>query len=312
MFQLYKKRNFNDLINDTFIFFRVMGKDYFGNYIKVAGGFLLVLLLLVYLVGNVFFKNLFAGIQTYEQQQMLSKYFDDNVAYFVIVGAVCALLILLISAISYAFPVVYLKLMEYSNSAPKTRDIVRGLKKKLGKLVLFLLMSLITFVPIGLVLGGLCVLLMAILIGIPIAIIVFAFMSCWVSLTLYDYLNNDSGFFTAMKNGYNLIFVNFWPHVGATGIFYIIVYVVQGAISLLFYILGGALTMMNTQPGGDRDALSTLGVLMLISFIISTLVSYLLNNLIMISQGIIYYSGREANENNSLQADIDLIGTDIE
>ncbi|KAF2516890.1 hypothetical protein E0W68_11790 [Flavobacterium salilacus subsp. salilacus] len=311
MFQLYKKRNFNNLINDTFIFFRIMGKSYFGNFLKIAGGFILVLLLLFYLVGYVFFKNIFGGIQSYEQQQMLSKYFNDNVAYFVVVGIICALLILLISAITYAFPVVYLKLMEHSNDTPKTADIIKGLKKRVGKLILFLLLSIITFVPIGIVLGALCVLLMVILIGFPIAVIIFSALSCWVSLSLYDYLNNDTGYFTAMKNGYNLMFTNFWAHIGTTAIFYIIIYIVQMAISLVFYIIGGAATMMSIQPG-DEDAFSTLGTLMLVSFIISILVSYLLNNLIMISQGIIYYSSREVNENNSLQADIDLIGTDIE
>ncbi|AXG74950.1 hypothetical protein DVK85_12210 [Flavobacterium arcticum] len=315
MFQLYKKRNFNDLINDTFIFFRLMGKNFFGNYIKIVGGFLLVLLLLVYLVGNVFFENMFGGMQNYEQQQMLSKYFDDNVVYFIIAGGFCALLILFISAITYAFPIVYLKLMENNNNnnnAPKTTDIIKGLKKSIGKLIVFLLLSTITFLPIGLLLGSLCVLLMVILIGFPIAIVIFAALSCWISLSLYDYLNNDNGYFTAMKNGINIMFSKFWVHIGTTAIFYIIAYVIQGAIFLLFYTIGGAITMMNIEPGNNQDTFSTLGILMLLSLIISTLVAYFLNNLIMISQGVIYYSGREANENNSLQADIDLIGTDFE
>ncbi len=311
MFQLYKKRNFNTLINDTFIFFRVAGRDYFSNYIKIVGGFLLVLLLLVYLVGNVFFKNIFGGIQNYEQQQMLSKYFDDNITYFIIAGSICALLILFISIITYAFPVVYLKLME-NNNIPKTANIIKGLKKSVSKLIVFLLLSLITFLPIGLMLGGLCFLLMFILIGFPVAIVIFAALSCWISLSLYDYLNNNSGYFTAMKNGFNIMFSNFWAHIGATAIFYIIVFIVRGAVSLLFYIIGGAFTIMRETPENTTSSLSTLGTLMLVSLIISTLVSYLLNNLIMISQGVIYYSGREANENHSLKADIDLIGTDIE
>lgn len=312
MFQLYKKRNFNALINDTFIFFRVMGKSYFGNYIKIAGGFILVLLLLFYLVANVFFKNMFGGIQNYEQQQMLSKYFDDNIVYFIIVGGLCALLILFISAITYIFPIVYLKLMEGNNGTPKTTEIIKGLKKSIGKLILFLLLSIITFLPIGLLLGALCALLIVILIGFPIAIIIFAALSCWISLTLYDYLNNNSGYFTAMKNGFNIMLSNFWAHIGTTAIFYIIVYIVQMAISLLFYIIVGAFTMMRETPENTTSSLSILGILMLISFIISILVGYMLNNMIIIGQGIIYYSGREANENHSLKADIDLIGTDIE
>ncbi|QYJ67477.1 hypothetical protein [Flavobacterium litorale] len=314
MFQLYKKRNFNSLMNDTFMFFRMMGKDYFGNFIKIAGGILLVLLVLVYLAGDIYFESIFtSGVQGVDNNNILTKYFDDNLAYFITIGCIIALLIVIITAISYAFPVVYLKLLENKKNTT-TKAILKGLKSNTWKIIKFLLFSLFTFLPIATIVLTLSALLIVILIGIPIVIIMFAFINCWISLAFYDYLNNNSSYFEAMGNAWKAVFSNFWTHVGVTTIFYVIVYTVQSIISVVVYIIIGAFTMMssNKYDGSSTDTASTLGQLLLISTLLSVLLSYLLNNLIMVNQGIIYYSAREADENNSLHADIDLIGNDLE
>ena len=313
MFQLYKKRNFNALINDTFIFFRVMGKNFFSNYIKITGGFLIILLLLTFLVGKVFFENLFYSANSVEQQNMLSKYFDDNLGYFITVGSMCALLMIFITAITYAFPVVYFNLIKNNNNSnPTTKELIKGLKGSVWKIIKFIFWSLIIFTPIIAILGSICVLLMMILVGIPLAVIVFAFISCWASLTFYDYLSNDVSFFKALSNGWKLVFINFWPNVGTTAIFYVIVYIVHSVVSIILYIISGLFTLMDIDPGNRADTMSSFGLLILIVFIISTALSYLLSNIIVVNQGIIYYSSKEETENNSLSSDIDLIGENIE
>ncbi|MBY8963908.1 hypothetical protein KJK34_14200 [Flavobacterium sp. D11R37] len=312
MFQLFKKRNFNNIFNDTFTFFRVAGKNYFSNYIKIAGGFLLVLVVLMYLGAKVFFEGLFTRFTNPQQDQLLESYFYDNTGFFIATAIFCGILILVLSAINYAFPVVYLRIME-TKPSPTTGELVSGIKKSFGRVIIFSLLSLITFLPIAAILGVICVLLIMILIGIPVALFVFAFISCWVFQSFYDYLNNNNGFFTSMRNGYNNVFSNFWAHTGSTAIFIIILYVVQTITSLIPYIIGGFLTLTEIQgPEDQADALSTMGVLMLVSFLISSVVGYLLTNVLLINQGMIYYSSRENIENNSLHSDIDLIGTDIE
>ena len=55
MFQLYKKRDFNELVSDTFDFFKIHGKNYFKNYFIINGGFLLILVVLLYFV----YENIF-------------------------------------------------------------------------------------------------------------------------------------------------------------------------------------------------------------------------------------------------------------
>ncbi|OIQ17297.1 MAG: hypothetical protein BM557_08790 [Flavobacterium sp. MedPE-SWcel] len=313
MFQLYKKRNFNALINDTFIFFRAMGKNFFGNYLKITGGFLVILLLLTYLIGKVFFENIFLSTNSVEQQNMLSKYFDDNLVYFITIGSICALLMMLITAITYAFPVVYFNIIkDNKNITPTTKELVKGLKGSVWKIIKFIFWSLIIFTPIIAILGSICVLLMMILVGIPLAVIVFAFISCWASLAFYDYLSNDVSFFKALANGWKLVFVNFWPNVGTTVIFWVMVYIVHSIVSIIFYIISGLFTLMDIDPTNHADTMSSFGILILIVFIISTALSYLLSNIIVVNQGIIYYSSKEEIENNSLRSDIDLIGENIE
>lgn len=310
-FQLYKKRRFGEIINDTFTFFRVTGKNYYTNFLKISGGFILIILLLFYLAADVFFKNLLSGMRTPTQQQMLSAYFDDNFGLFLVAGIVCALLLILVTAITYAYPVVYMRIME-NGETPATPQLIKGLKSVFGRIVKFILFTFITFVPIAAILGVICVLLIAIIIGIPVAILVFSFLSCWMSLTFYDYLNNEHGYFTAMKNGYNLLFVNFWAHSGSTAIFYIMIYMAQSVVSVVFYVIGSLFVMMDSTPETLNSNFSSLGIIMLFSLLISIVLSYLLTNILMVNQGIIYYSSKEVNENNALKDEIDLIGAEIE
>lgn len=312
MFKVYKNRNFNDLINDTFVFFRQEGKNYFGNYFKITGGLIVIFTILVYLISDIFFENFFNQFNSVQQQQMLEKYFDDNSAYFVTIGIITCLITLFISAINYLFPVVYFKHLA-DGTEPTTKSIFKGIKSRIGKIIIFLLGSIITFIPIGIVLFIFCGLLVMILVGIPISIIVFAAMVNWVSQSLYDYTLNKHGFFTAFGNGFKIIFSKFWSNVGTTAIFLIIAYIVQIAILIIFNVINGLITMNSIDTGTDKSStLSVLGILILISFIVATIISFILQNVIMVSQGVIYYSNKELKENHSLHENIDLIGQDIE
>ena len=45
-FVFYKKRNFNDYINDTFAFFKKYARNYFSNYLAVNGAMIIAITLL--------------------------------------------------------------------------------------------------------------------------------------------------------------------------------------------------------------------------------------------------------------------------
>lgn len=311
MFQLYKQRNFSDLINDTFLFFRKSGKNYFRNYFIINGGFLLILIVLIYLVSKVFFDGLFSSFGTPKANELIENFFSDNLTYFIITAIFAVILILLLTMLSYSYPVIYLKLLE-KNENPDTSQIVAAIKAKTGKIILFALLSLVTFVPIACISLLISGVLVFILIGIPLFVVVLAAITCWIFLSFFDYINNDTDYFTAMGNGYRMLVNKFWHNVGTTAIFMLIVYIVHSIISFIPYIIG-MISMFSEMPrdGGTPD-LSFFGVMMLITIILSTLLSFILTNLTIINQGIIYYSSLEQQQNNSLHSEIDQIGSDSE
>ena len=60
VFQLYKKRDFSALMNDTMDFFKQCWKNYFRNYVIVNGALLLLMCVLYFL----FFKDMLKNIYT--------------------------------------------------------------------------------------------------------------------------------------------------------------------------------------------------------------------------------------------------------
>ena len=82
------------------------------------------------------------------------------------------------------------------------------------------------------------------------------------------------------------------------------------------YFIGIFLVYTNGNPyattASQTEYLSTMGVLMTVVMALSIVLSYFFNNFILVNQGIIYYSLREENENNTPKSQIDLIGTKSE
>lgn len=313
MFPLYKTRNFSAIINDTFSFFRQNGKNYFKNYLILNGGMLLVLLVLCFIMGKVFFEHLFSGVGSQDSQQLINAYFNNNLGFFIIAGIATGIIVLLMTIVNYSYPVIYLNLSE-KHENPDAKQIMTVLKSKIGKILLFGLMSLITFIPIAIVIGLFSMLLIVIIIGIPVAIILFAGFGCWLYLSFYNYLNTNCSYFTAMNNGWKMLFKNFWFHAGGTMIFYLIIYTVQGILAFIPYIIGLVSIIVTTENNapGKEETFSTIGILMLIVFMVYIVLTYLLSNVVMIGHGMIYYSCKEQNENKSLHNEIDLIGSDFE
>lgn len=313
MFPLYKTRNFSAIINDTFSFFRQNGKNYFKNYFILNGGMLLILLVLCFIMGKVFFERLFSGINSQNSEQLINDYFNNNLGFFIIAGFATGIMILLMTIVNYSYPVIYLNLTE-KHENPDAKQILAVLKSKFGRILLFGLMSIITFVPIAILLGFFSMLLIVIIIGIPVAIILFAAFTCWLYLTFYDYMNTNNSYFSSMGNGWKMLIKNFWIHAGCTTIFYLIIYTVQGILAIIPYMIG-IITMIVTaenNPSATEETFSTIGILMLIVFMVYIVLAYLLSNVLMVGHGMIYYSCREQAENKSLYNEIDSIGGDFE
>lgn len=305
MFKLYRLRDFSALINDSFSFFKFHGKNYFKNYFIINGGILVVIALLTYLTTNVIFTSI-GDLNSPGAQEMLLDYFDNNLWYFIGVGGVIFLLLMILSLLNYSYPVLYLKTLQ-NNQKPTVKDILTLLKSKAGKIILFPIASLISFIPLFTIIALISAFFIMTIIGIPVACIIIAAMGSWMMLSFYDNITTDNGFFTSFSKGITMLTNRFWQNVGVTIIIAIVVFCTNLFFSMIPKLLGIFTLLTETT-----DISSVSVIIAIISTIISVFVSYLLTNLTVISQGMIYYSYEESVHNNSLDSEIDLIGGESE
>lgn len=317
MFELYKKRDLSANFSDTTAFFKSFGKHYFKNYFVINGIFLMVLVVLIYFISKIYMEVLFSGITNRQNNpNYLMAYFNNNIPFIMGGFLFTFLLIVILSMLNISFPVVYLKLFEKNNSNNfSTQEIINSLKANIGKMIVFFLGCLFIIMPLAIIIFGLLVLLCFILIGFPLLFIVGPAFISWITLSYYEYILKDVGFFTALSNGFALVKQQFWNTVGTTFLMFLLVQTIQGFLTLIPYLLGvvGMFVSPNTSGwNAQTDKYSTIGVLFAVIMVFSILLNYVFNNLIIINQGLIYYGLQEEKENNSTKSQIDLIGTDLE
>jgi hypothetical protein len=318
MFELYKKRDLSANFSDTTAFFKTFGKHYFKNYLVINGIFLMVLVVLIYFISKVYMEVLFSGISNAQNNpNYLMDYFNNNMALIAGGFLITFLLIVILSMLNISFPVIYLRLVEKTNSDNfSTQEIINGLKSNIGKMIVFFLGSLFIIMPLAIIVFGLLFLLCFILIGIPLIIIVGSAFMSWITLSYYEYILKDVGYFKAVTNGFSMVKQQFWTIVGTTFLMMMLAQIIQGLITMIPYVLSMIWMLVsseNMQTTTSRnDTFSTLGILFAVIMVFSVLLSYIFNNFILVNQGLIYYGLQEEKENNSTKSQIDLIGTDIE
>lgn len=318
MFELYKKRDLSANFSDTTTFFKTFGKHYFKNYFIINGIFLMVLVVLIYFISKVYMEVLFSGMSNMRNNpNYLMDYFNNNMALIAGGFIITFLFIVILSMLNISFPVIYLKLLEKTNgNAFSTQEIMSGLKANIGKMIVFVLGSLFIIMPLAFIVFGLLAFLCLILIGIPLLFIVGSAFIAWITLSYYEYILKDVGYFTALSNGFGLVKQQFWTIVGTTFLMLMLVQIIQAFITMIPYVLSLIWMFVSTQnlqePASRTDTFSTMGILMAVIMVFSVLLSYIFNNFILVNQGLIYYGLQEEKENNSTKSQIDLIGTDIE
>lgn len=314
MFQLFKERNFSDYINDTFQFFKVLGKHFFKLYFVVNGGLLLLATVLIYFFTKVYFDFIMSTASGSNiQANYLANYIDANLG-IIIAGTVGAfLLFLFVSLMQFAFPVVYLDLYDSRKGTDfAARDILLGLRKRIGKIAKFVIGSIFIIMPIFFIIIMLNFLLVFIIIGLPLLFITMPALMSWVNLSFYYYMNSEESFFSALGDGFETLRGQFWPIVLSTLVLFVIYYVVTTALTIIPYIFGMASMFTVIEQGSTEDGFSSISIMMAAVMMVSTLASYILNNLLLINQGLIYYSHIENSESSNSHDSIDLIGTDSE
>ena len=318
MFELYKKRDLSANFSDTIAFFKTFGKHYFKNYFVINGIFLMVLVVLIYLISKVYMELIFSGIvNNQNNSNYLMAYFDNNMVLIAVGFIITFLLIVILSMLNISFPVIYFKLFEKTNSDTfSTQEIISGLKSTIGKMIIFLLGSIFILLPLAIIVFGILVVLCMVLIGIPLLFIVGPAFISWISLSYYEYILKDVGYFTALSNGFSLVKQQFWTTVGTTFLMMILIQIIQGFITMIPYVISMIWMFTSTknlqETNSQTETLSTMGILIAVIMVFSVLLSYIFNNFILVNQGLIYFGLQEENENHTTKSQIDLIGTDIE
>jgi hypothetical protein len=317
MFQLYKKRNFNDYINDTFQFFRLHGKHFFTLYFTINGAFLLLATVLIYFIFKIYFEYIFSSISggmVAQQNNTLGNLFANNSGTLIVVAILGILFLVFISIIQFAFPLIYLDLLD-KNKGPNfsTKDVIVSLKQKAFKLIKFVIGLIFIFTPLMIIIFGLNVLLCFIIIGIPLFFITIPAVMCWMHLSFNYYIVGDERFFSALSSAYSDIREQFWPIVFSTMLMYIIIQVTNTIFTMIPYIIGILFVFTNPEnQNGSQETFNLVAIIMTAVVVVSLMANYILNNLLLINEGIIYYSRKDVNENISSNNSIDLIGSESE
>lgn len=316
MFELLKKRGLSEYISDTFTFFKIFGKHFFKNYIIINGGFLLILCVLMYFLFKVYFEVLFS-VSGAPSGSYFLEYFNNNFGIFIGSIILFGVLIIILSLLNIAYPILYLQLIEEKGGSDfTTSDIILLLKQNTGRLLKFFIGSVFILFPIMIISFVIFFLLCFILIGIPLIMIAMPAFVAWGHLSLYTYLTEKTRFFESLKKGFSLLKQEFWSVTGTTFIMLMLIQIVQGFITMIPYMIGMILFFTSAKASefnvSQPDGFSSLGIFITVIFLFTIILSYLFNNLIIVNQGIIYYSLREENENLTSVSQIDLIGTDNE
>jgi len=312
MFPLFKKREFSDYVSDTFLFFRTNGKHYLRSYFTICGIMLMVMVFLSYFLFQWYFDFALNFGRPNNNADFIQNFVENNFV-LILIGAVCMfLLFLLMSMLNYSIPVIYLDLYAKNDGSNfETKDILSQFKSNFGRILTFFLGMVFLVTPVLVVVFILLFLLCLIIIGIPLLLLAIPTAVSWITLSFFEYLNNDKGFFESLSSGFRHVKNQYFPNIGSLMIMYIIVQVVMSIFTIIPYAFSMASIVTSTHtPGNPEDAMSTIKIMLTIVMVISILMSYILNNLLLINQGLVYYSRRENDENISSKHSIDLIGSE--
>ncbi|AWA31236.1 hypothetical protein HYN48_14655 [Flavobacterium magnum] len=311
-FDLYKKRGFGDYISDTITFLRTYGRHFFGNYFKINGWILIFLSAIIFLLSKSFIYNSLVNLEA-ATNGMGSP--TDNQEWDVIVPGVILMMLLLtfLSLISVTYTVIYLGLIEKHRTNDFTsKDIVSGLKNVMGRMLIFFFASLLTVIPIAFVFMILFYVKEMAILLLPVFFILGPAFLSWVSVSYFTFILEKQGFFQSLGRGFEVVRYRFWPIVGSTLIISFIVQILQSAVTLIPYIVGVIVFFTTIQDDAPSETFGFISIGLSTIFVISVFAGYFLNNLLVVNQGLIYYTAQENDYNNAAQLEIDNIGSGIE
>ncbi|HFK5561116.1 TPA: hypothetical protein ACGZ9C_000749 [Elizabethkingia anophelis] len=312
MMQFYKKRDFGALVSDTLNFFKLYGKNYFKNYLTLNGGIIILLVVVIVIGFGDFFKQAF-GSNTNGEAYLFQDYFQQNQGLLIGASVLSIILIILLSLISYSFPVLYMKrLAETGNSKVTMNEMIEDMKKNLKKFFIFFIGSVFILTPLFIFAFIISSFLMIILIGFLLILACIPVMVNIINFTLFNMYNTNDGFFASIGKAFRMQFSkSFWKYIGSTFIIYLLINVVTTIFAFIpmMFLYGYILTTVSTTPDAIGSDSSFFMILMAIVYAVSIACTIVLNNLIYVNAGFMYYDSRTDLHRNVTFSEIDTIGS---
>lgn len=313
MIQFYKKRNFRELISDTFYFLKLYGKNYFTNYFLI-NGLLLILMMFLMVIG---LKDILAFFisGTTPSSSFIENYFSENLGVIIVVFIIVSLLFLITMVINYSFPVFYIKrIAETHQQHIKLDEILSDIKQNSGRMFIFFLGLTFIITPLSILALGISYILVLLIIGFFLLILSGPTIMNIVNFTLYDYLNTQKGFFSSFSYAIRSQFSYpnategspFWKYWGST----IVIYIIIQSITTIFTSIPLFLLIIIPElvsSGIDVDS-SYSPIIFLIFYSLAILLSFIMSNLIYICTGFMYYDNRTDLHRKVDLSEIDNIG----
>jgi len=278
--QLLKVRGFSEFFTDTFQFIKENAAHFFLNYFIFNGIFLLL-----YFTFN-YFNN---------------GNIDIPIALMVVVG----LLLFVFYIINLVFVPIYMILYNERGINFNHSDILNYMTQNVGKILIFILISLLMSIPLMIAAGVSFMILIITIIGILALPLLFAAFYLWFQMTLFEYLYGKKEYFEALGYGFTLFTKKIWATTGSTALMYSIIMIVYYLALGVTGVFSGIFSINFTDPESVAG-LETMFKSPLV-LLIGTAVSILFS-LISISQGIIYFSQKEFLEGINQKMSIEEIG----
>ncbi len=310
--QLYKSRSFGEFFQDTFAFIKQNGGHLYKNFFIINGIFILILMVIGYFFSKFYTDIVFGGIIN-ENPNAMENYINENFGVFVLFFIVFVVVGLISMVISYSYVPIYLKLYAKNNGKSfNASGIIGEYKSNIGRIFIYLICAIVMVIPITIVAGIVSFILTITLIGILLLPLVIGAVSLFYQGTLMEYIEHKKGIWNCFGYSWNLMGTKFWAAIGSVGLFFLMSYIAQNVIALIPYFAFIIDMLASIEPGKTVDPQEfskSMSVIMIVMFVLTYFVSMVLNIIVQVNQGIVFYSLKEDQENINTKSDIDLIGS---
>lgn len=315
MFELYKKRQLGDYIVDSFTFFKAFGKHFFKIFFVINAGMLLVAGALMYWFLKINFNILSNdNLQKTNPDQLLD--YLGNSPVLIGITIIAVIILVLISLFNSAYPILYLKLIaEKKGNDFTASEIISAFRKSIWKILKFTIGLVFIILPVLFIIIIALFFLCFVLVGIPLIIVAIPTLFTWINFSFYTYLSEDKSFFQSLNHAHILLKEDFWSTIGASFIVMIMIQMVQASITMFFYFVGifAFIFFAIANPDFEKSSFQVspvIVILIILVFVIILVLSNIFNNILVINQGIIYYS--LGSENRISNTEIESIGSNNE